>query len=277
MSPLDHASIHASYAKVLVELLVSRGADREQLLEQVGISPDILEAADAKVSGNQFNELVDAGFKFTQDPNLGVWFGLQLKISTHGFLGYAALSSAKLGEAIELGVKYAKTRLGLVNIDFYIDGDDGVIAVDSMIPVDKDLERFFLQTFYTSFAVMGENLIGTLPEDIEAYCTYSEPEFDPKLAELFDDKHPHYDQPVNQIRIPKQYLDLPLGMSDPVSKQLMEEQCRKELESLGQFDDLLVKVRQEIVAEPGRFPKLEEVAEKCFMSSRTFNRRLADL
>jgi AraC-like DNA-binding protein len=273
---LDRLTINASYGKVLLDLLVQRGLKQADILADTGIDPAVMEDVDAKVSSQQFVALVKNGLALTDDPNLGVWFGLQLKISTHGYLGYAALSSATLGEAIEMAVKYASTRLSVLKVSVFESGDYAVIQADCTVPLSPDIERFVLQTFFTSFGVMAENLLGRVPDQVDVLCSYEEIP-DPRLDDLFEGDAPRHNQAVNQIRLPAAVLNIPLGMSDPVSHQLMEEQCRRELEAVAAGADLLLKVRQLIGAEPGRFPKLEEVAEQCFMSSRTFKRRLADL
>ncbi|MDX1692309.1 MAG: AraC family transcriptional regulator [Ketobacteraceae bacterium] len=273
---MDRPSVNISYAKVLVDLLVQRGLNPDDILADTGIDPATLPDADTRISNQQFLRLVENGLALSGDPNLGVWFGLQLKISAHGYLGYAALSSATLGEAIQMAVKYAATRLGLVKVSYFESDDFGVIQADCTVPLKEETERFVLQTFFTSFGVMGENLVGEVPDQVEVLCSYSDVP-DPELADRFNGQLPRFNQPVNQIRLPVSFLQTPLGMSDPVSHQLMEAQCRKELETIGTGSDLLLKVRRIVSAEPGRFPKLEEVAEQCFMSSRTFKRRLADL
>ena len=266
-----------SYAKVLVDLLESRHLSVAEILHHTGIDAGVLTQVDGRVSAREFVRLVRNGLQLTEDPNLGVWFGLQLKISTHGYLGLAALSSATLGEAIQMAVKYAATRLSLLRVSYWESGDEAVIQIDCAVPMELDLERFLLQTVFTSLGVISENLIGQLPEPLEVLCTY-EDHPDPVILERFAGRRmPKFNQAVNQIRLPASFLRIPLDMSDPASHQLMEAQCRRELEAIDAGADLLLKVRQLISAQPGRFPKLEEVAEKCFMSSRTFKRRLADL
>lgn len=273
---LDRLTVSVSYAKVLVDLLTTRDLSVAEILRNTGIGPAALTQVEGRVSAREFVRLVRNGLVLTGDSNLGVWFGLQLKISTHGYLGLAALSSATLGEAIQMAVKYAATRLSLLRVSYWEADDAAVIQVECAVPIEPDLERFLLQTVFTSLGVISENLIGQVPEPLEVLCTYDDHP-DPVLVERFNGRLPKFNQAVNQIRLPASFLRIPLDMSDPSSHQLMEAQCRRELEAIDAGADLLLKVRQLIGAEPGRFPKLAEVAEKCFMSSRTFKRRLADL
>ena len=42
-----------------------------------------------------------------------------MTLSSHGFLGYAAMSSATLGEALELAVKYFRTRSTMVQLETF--------------------------------------------------------------------------------------------------------------------------------------------------------------
>ncbi|MCG8316886.1 MAG: AraC family transcriptional regulator, partial [Pseudomonadales bacterium] len=172
--------------------------------------------------------------------------------------------------------KYLKTRFNLLQVSAFVEGDEAVIQVESTLQLEPTVERFLLQSVFTSFGVMAQNLMGAIPDQVRTLCTYSQAE-DPRLDSLFNGRRPVFEQPVNQIRLPKQVLALPLTMSDPVSRQLMEAQCRKELAAIDKNVPLLIKVKQLMGAESGRFPKLEDIASQCCMSERTFKRRLAEL
>ena len=118
LAALDQPSVSSSYAKVLINLLASRGIAVSDLLEDAepfALGSEEL-GSDDMITGNQLVSLIERGLLLTGDPNLGVWFGLQLKISTHGSVGYAALSSDTLGDAIDLCAKYLKTRFSLFQV-----------------------------------------------------------------------------------------------------------------------------------------------------------------
>ena len=97
LAPLDQSSVSLSYAKVLINLLAKRGVAMAELLAGGEFDHAKLNDGDLDemISGRQFLLLIERGLSLTGDPNLGVWFGLQLKISTHGSVGYAAPMRSK--------------------------------------------------------------------------------------------------------------------------------------------------------------------------------------
>lgn len=270
-----HYSVSVAYANVLVELVKSRGFDVAPLCHSIQLSVRDLQEVDGYLSGEQFVTLVQTALQVTQDSDLGAHFGMALKISTHGYLGYAALSSATLGDAINVAQKYIATRLGWLNIELCYEETEAVIEFACIMPVSEDVERFLFQALFFSFGVIGENLLGVVPLQIYARTRLTPP-VDQALMERFHiGGDPEFGQTVNQIRLPIEHLKLPLGMSDDASHQMMVAQCERALSRLDTRVDLVTKVKQHLRNSEGRFPTLEDVSKACFMSSRTFKRRLA--
>ena len=98
---LDRLSASATYAALLVEMLLEKGVMLDELLSGTQIPLDTLKSLDGRLSARQYRDLIDNAVRLYPDPALGFKFGFQLKLSTHGFLGFAAMSAATLGEALE--------------------------------------------------------------------------------------------------------------------------------------------------------------------------------
>lgn len=272
----DRHSVSATYAKMLVEMVCARGIARETLLENTGIDEVQLNRVDDRVPAQSMLKLMRKALDLTQEPALGLLFGFQLKLSAHGFLGYAAMSSETLGDAIELGVKYFKTRFGLLDTRFYQQGEFAILEMEPTIDLG-DVETFILESFMTGFAVMGLNLLGQIPEGVSSCWRMQRPAYHEKMLQHLPERQVRYGAEANQIRIPVGLLSQKLGLSDPTSRKLAEEQCKRELAMLEENESIIARVRHIILSSSQRFPKLDVVAEQCFMSGRTFKRRLQQL
>lgn len=261
---------------MLVEMVDARGVARPLLLRDTGIDESQLNGVDERVPAATMIRLIRNALLLTHEPALGLLFGFQLKLSAHGFLGYAAMSSETLGDAIELGVKYFKTRFGLLDTRFYKHGDYAILEMEPTIDLG-DAELFILESFMTGFAVMGLNLLGQIPEGVSSCWRFPRPEYHEKMLQHLPERQVKYGAEANQIRIPLGLLSQKLGLSDPTSRKLAEEQCKKELALLEENESIIARVRHIILSSSHRFPKLDVVAEQCFMSGRTFKRRLQQL
>src|SRR5271166_2749745 len=51
--------------------------------------------------------LLERARSLTGEPGLGVYLGLQMRASAHGYVGFAAMTAPKLIDAIQLSIQYA--------------------------------------------------------------------------------------------------------------------------------------------------------------------------
>jgi len=101
----------------------------------------------------------------------------------------------------------------------------------------------------------------------------------PAYFDRFSDVAPEvrFSQPVTQLLFDAKYLDLPLTMSDPVSRQLAYSELERSLGAIGEgtHDDVVPRVRKLILRTEGGIRSLEDVASAMGVSPRTLKRRLA--
>ena len=95
-------SIPVSYLQLLVEIMAERGVSQEQLLAGVPIERELLAQPEARMSAYQWTLLAMNGIRLSGDPGLGYEYGLRMRPTSHGFLGYATMSCDSMRQAIEL-------------------------------------------------------------------------------------------------------------------------------------------------------------------------------
>lgn len=274
-SPLDQCSVHVIYAALLSDLLQEQGIGQSALLADTGIEASELRALDGRLSARQFVALIRNARQLSRDPALAFRFGLQLKLSTHGFLGFAAMSASTLGEALELASRYFRTRFDLIGLVYYRQKGFGVVEMNEVVPAG-DAYLFMVEAFMTSFAVMCVNLLGEIPRTIEVRRSGAKPPHFDEAVRMFAERPVHFNQGVDQILIPEALLQRSLSLSDPVARQLAEAQCERELQTIRLQDDLVYRVTRALKDFDGAWPGLEQVARHLHLSTRTLKRRLQD-
>lgn len=270
---LHQPAIPISYARLLVELCSRWHVAPEELMAGTALDRQPPPASDARLSPLEYNQIVDRALRLTGEPALGYHFGLHLKLSAHGFLGYAVMTSATLGEAIQLVEKYFTTRSGALRFHSFVEGDTAVVQIDSTVDVAAPF-AFPFESLLIGLCHAGAYITGESVMNAEVWIHYPEPAYYARCADLLPCPI-RYDMPVHQLRFPAELLQRPLLMADATASELAREQCERELAALSS-QPLVSRVRALLSEDLANMPDLDVVASRCCMSSRTLKRKLAE-
>lgn len=269
MNP-DEYSISTEYAPLLINLLKNYNISEQQLFAGL---PDVSDrAASGRLALQDFEQVVLRAMELTQAPWLGWEFGATMTLSSHGFLGYAAMSSETLRDALELAVKYLGIRSTLFEIQLSVDGEVAILQVDELVALNA-MRPFMVESLFSSFHFMGQKMMGGLPIEGELRFAFAEPTYFERMRPLIPVKVT-FDCAYNQMRFPASRLEQPLRFADPRLAQMAEAQCERELASIKSPPKLLNQVRRIILSRAGHFPSVEQAATELHMSSRTLKRKL---
>ncbi|MDF2447299.1 MAG: Transcriptional regulator, AraC family [Moraxellaceae bacterium] len=270
---LHHPAIPVGYARHLVELCKRWHVAPDELIAETVLARLEPGALDARLTPLEFNLLVARALKLTGEPALGYHFGLQIKLSAHGFLGYAVMTSATLREAIELTDKFFSTRSGALTFSFFIEGDTAVVQIDNTSDIRAPF-AFPYESLLIGLCHAGAYITGESSLEAEIWIDFPEPAYYQAAAHLLPCPI-RYGKPVNQLRFPVKVLDQPLLLADATASQLAREQCEHELEALSS-KPLVTRVRALLGENMSDMPGLEAVARRCCMSARSLKRKLAE-
>lgn len=269
-----HTSAHtlpASYARYLVELVARWDVPPAKLLDGLPISLETLNDPAARMGVEEVEHLTARARALTGEDALGVYLALQIPISAHGYVGFAAMTARTLREAIELAVQYAPTRTGVFGFRLEVEGGEAAIILEEYVDLRsaRDVVVFAL---LGSIAHAGRTLLG---RDLHGRLEVAFPE--PPYFRRFARSIPGtvlFGRPQNRLVFDRQALDCPLPTHDPVALQLAREQCERELAHYGAAGAFLLRVRGAMPKKEG-VCTLEEVARRLHVSPRTLKRRLA--
>lgn len=266
--------IAGHYLAALCRASTLAPAPLARLLAEHQIAPARLEHSDYRVPAEQALPLLQALLAQTADPGLGMRLGRQLHLRTHGFLGYAILSSASMGDAIDLLIRYLRTRTTLFELRLFREHEQAVIQIDENLGLGA-MQPLMMDALVTLMLVCGEQVSG-LPFRGEVRLSYARQPHHDHWPEL---RHSQllFESAFNQIRFPRQALRLPIQAPDPQLRQMALQQCEQEMAGLQDPVGLIARVREQLRQRLPQGVTAVDVAQTLGMSERTLRRRLTEL
>jgi AraC-like DNA-binding protein len=265
------ASIPSIHALYFLTLLERWSIDTEALVRELSLSREALAQPGARISIPVAERLIARGRELTGDSALGFYLGWQMRISAHGFLGFAAMTSATTRAALQVAVRFAPTHTDAISLQL----EEGPEYTSLIIAETADLgsaREFIISALMVGIWQIGNSLTGQQLEG-NAEVAYGEPADYARIKHLLPSPI-RFDRPDNRLTFHSAVLDLPLLLADPAALQLAREQCERDLDALASARSLVDRVRQQLVAEDHQFRTIHEVARALYMSDRTLKRKL---
>jgi AraC-like DNA-binding protein len=263
-------SLPGVYVLEVVELAARWRVTADELLAGLPITAAGLRDPSTRVPIAISAEVVERARRLTREPALALYLGMHMRLSSHGFLGFAAMTAATLGEAIELAVRFSSTRTTAIGLALYVEGDTASIVIEERADLGA-LREFAILGLGLSLWHVGQELTGTAPEGV-AEIAFPAPAYVP--TGFLGDKV-RFDRPANRLVFPTSALATPLRTADPVALQLARAQCERELAAMVDAG-LAGRVRAALGADPRGFPSVTVLAHRLHLSTRTLKRKLAD-
>jgi AraC-like DNA-binding protein len=263
------------YAAQLVQLATRFHVDAERLLARTGLHVAQLDDARTQLSPAVFAELILRALTLTGEPGLGFYYGLQLKLSSHGAVGLAAMASATLGDAIRVAERFLMLRAPYLQLAATVHGEGAVLTLgtSSFQQVDPRLLVFTTESLFTALVQIASMLLGHGVTGM-VELAYPEPAHFPGFAHLWPGPA-RFSRPSSRLMFAASLLREPLQMADEVAARRALSECERELSTLHATSSLLASLRRQL-GDGSSFPSLTELARLRGVSPRTLKRRLAE-
>ena len=251
----------------------AEGWSSEALLAGSGIRAADLSRADTRITTNQEMRVCANAVALRRE--IGLELGQRMHVSSYGMLGYALLTSATLGDALRLALRYPALLGTLFELSLAQE-DDVVWFCATGYRESPHLAVFNAELCLTSLKVICEDLLGRSLPLVGARFAHLAPDYHAHYAHSFDCPHA-FQACDNAFGFDPRWLDEPLPLADAVTHQAMAERCRKQnLEFTGR-QSWLDRIRQLLTAQLQAAPGLEGLAEQMNCSPRTLRRHLHDM
>lgn len=272
---LEKPTVPVTYARLLLEAAAAHGISSEAVLSAAGIPHTSVNDPNERMSVIDMASVVEQVIGLTGEPGIGYEVALGSSLTSHGLMGFGMMTSSSLREAIHLGTEFLHLRVPVLTAELRVDGDVAVVSVVETVPLGG-LRRPLFDLFLVKLARIGRSLTDhrLAMAEVALWFDYSEPDYHAR----FRDRLPpmSFDMGANELRFDASLLDRQPESADPFNAQMVEEQCRREVEQLGLGDDVVGQVRAVLQNSDQGYPTLMEVANLLNTSSRTLKRHLHD-
>lgn len=278
---LSKTSIPISYAHLLLEIMAEKGFSAAEILSQSKIPSILLHQLDARITPIQWSKLAWVSLNLSKDSGLGYEYGLKLRLTAHGSMGFALMSSPTLKQAIELTSQFFNMRLKDYRINCYEENHLSIIEFQQTHPVvsqypeqGEKLRRFFYECLMIGIVQTAQTLAEHDFSEVELHVDWPEPPYHQNFLHQLPIITFNTEQ--NHIRYPSTILNLPTKMADSMAYQQALAQCEAEqLRFSETIQDIGLKVKTELKLIPQKgYPSLDTVAERLHTSNRTLRRKL---
>ncbi len=269
-------SHHIKALPVALEAMADMGFAAGDCLAGTDLSPQDLQG---DLSALPFT--LEQEFRFhrnllalTDNPMLGLLLGKAYRLEAYGLLGYAFMSAPTLRHAMIVMRNYGPLTFTLFEVNFLVQGGEGILRFATGIPVPDDLLCYYVDRDMTAAVSGGRDSLRRPIEPLRIQLMHDG-------EDRRDIYERHFRCPISfsdtasQLHLAADLLDQPMPMGDPETTSMCQRQCRLLLSRLDAGSSFAHRVRQIIVARPGYFPDIDYVAEKLNMTSRTLRRKLA--
>lgn len=268
------ASLPAVHALQLGEFLEQRWQlDADALFASVGLVRKRLMEPGARLHLPEMVRLFERAAELAREPALPVYFGMHMRVSAHGFLGFAAMSARTLGEALELAVRFAPTRTTALRLSLEESGKQAALCIDEVEDLGAARSAVLVSLMVGLWKIgndlTGRTLVG------RAEIAVPEPAYFHRYTPLFPSTIKFATKRTRHV-FAREMLELPLLSADSAARALAQQACERELEAMLGRDDV-ARVRYLIPGTGGGVRSAPEVAKLLGYSPRTLKRRLAEL
>ena len=260
------------YVRILIDFLSAQNYKEKDILSGTGIQVGSLANDGATITPRQHAALIENAYNLTKDPLIGIRFGQQLNLTAHGFLGFAVLSSQNLTQALQLFLRYAKTRTQLVNISFNRVEDKGFLTLKPSHVV-RSAYPFVVETVLTTLIITTRFLTKRHISECQIHLSQSKPACWRMYSQLLG-VPVHFSQAEDALVFPMSILKSRLSMADNFSVQQAVQACDRSLKLIDQRRSIVERV-QELLYSHDHVPLLNEAASQLNVSVRSLSRQLA--
>jgi len=271
----DSYFIPGSYSRIVARELELQERDLPRLLQGTGLSPDILQPGDETyLTGRQQLRVLDNAQRMLGAPDFGLRLGRRLNPSTHGPLGYLALSSPDLITSLESLRDFLPARLPMVRLDVTLDVEWLCCSLTIRLDANHEEQRVLQECFALVIQSLVETVLGRDLTEALIELAHRRPAYHALYREYLHSKV-RFARPATVFRLPASLARVPNAAGDPGSYALARDLCFKLLDqvpaaSLSTAD----RVRRVLLSQtPGSVTETE-VAQAMFISKRTLARRL---
>jgi AraC-like DNA-binding protein len=268
--------IYPTYkAAALVRYMEGRGRRAEETLAGSGLEVAALNDPRARLSRQQLLTVFRNVLELAPSRSTALEAGSKFHITSYGFYGYALMSSATVRDAIEFGIEYRQLATPTMDMTMSTEGDDATWKFTPLpeLPVEPLLQRFICEFQSGLHLALHRMVIGPEFRFRSVQFAFAAPQ----QADLY---HQTFECPIqfgaqsSELHFDSQWLERALPGANRMTHQMVKELCDELILKIGTGYGVAGDIYRRVIAQPGKFPRLDEMSEQLAASPRTLRRQL---
>ncbi|MCP4122615.1 MAG: hypothetical protein GY751_12750, partial [Bacteroidetes bacterium] len=259
---------------VLTRIAARYEINTDTLLAGSGIKTSDLNDPQKLITTVQEESIMRKLINLSSVPWIGLEIGREYNFSGNGKLGLAMMCCETLMDALQLIMSYIHLTGSYHQYFIKIKGKTGQARFKELLDL-QDIRRATCEAEIASVHSMVS--LGYEGKTIfkELHFAYPKPSYSDKYEEYFGCPV-KFDAAEHLIIFDTQYLSNPMMLANPLLRAALEKECEQLAARLQNHTTVTAKIHQNLSANPGEFPTLDQMASLINTSSRTIRRRLKE-
>ena len=249
------------------------GHGRRTCLRGTGIMLSQLLNPQSRLTFQQELAFYRNALQLTGDPTIGLKLGEPFIPQRYGLFGYTLLSASTLRRAMSHAVNFGQLTFSFFTFQLQESDNRASFVMKDPPPVEEALHDVYLDRDMSAAVVGFSSIMGESVPLLEVQLAHDGHSRQQTYRDHFDCDVLFSTYPSKLVFNPD-LLDTLLPQRDPDTSQYFREQCRILIAKLKHQSYFADDVRMLLLARPGQFPNIEQVAEQLHVSIRTLRRRL---
>lgn len=264
--------MHSNYIASMLSLLSQQGISEAGLLNNTGLS--VVETRpDFSFTAAQLNTLCSNALHLSKDFQLGLKVGSEFDLPSQGIFGYALMTSATVGDALRLLVRYNRVILPSIHISLKsIDGRMEVQAQAEHLP--PELDRFYCELLYAAILNSRHILFDNPTTSFKLELDYAAPEDTTLYEKIFGPKV-RFNSDRRALSFDVESLAIPISTANPRAQELLQRECDRLLPRDSHRGHVSARVLHKLLQARSEFPTCAAMAKTLHMSESTLQRHLS--
>jgi hypothetical protein len=165
-----------------------------------------------------------------------------MRISIHGFIGYAIMTAKDITDALVLANRFIQLRMPFLQLFFSTFGTKATVQLQTDVTIEPLRTEISIALIFGMIS-MGKAITGVDYSAGEIDFDFPQPEGFERFIAKYPRHQFRFDQPHLLLSFDKQYLTNKLVHADPIASQIAINQCEAELSALGERHRIAMRVR----------------------------------
>ena len=256
-----------------LEVLARMGFGRRTCLKGTGVLVSQLDRPESRLTFQQELAFYRNALRLTGDPLIGLKLGEPFIPQRYGLFGYALLSAPTLRRAMNLAVNFGQLTFSFFSFEIGESGNQAWFAMKDPPPIEPALHDVYLDRDMAAAVIDFGAIMGRRFPVQAVHLAHDGHGRQQEYRDYFGCAVRFSCYPSKLI-FSASILDEPLPLGDRETSRQFRQQCQMLIAKLKSQSHFTDDVRMILLARPGEFPTIDQVAERLHMSTRTLRRRL---